>query len=144
MNAMNRSRLLNLLISLGLFGCLAATSYPVLRYLLPPEQVEAEPEALKLGAVKDFPPGSGRIFKFGRRPIILIRDLKGVFHALSAVCTHLDCIVQYSREHDLVWCACHNGKYDLSGRNISGPPPRPLEPFDVKVAGDEVTVVRKP
>jgi Rieske Fe-S protein len=41
-----------------------------------------------------------------------------------------------------MWCACHNGHFDLSGRNISGPPPRPLDSLTVNVQGDQI-VVRK-
>jgi len=39
-----------------------------------------------------------------------------------------------------VWCACHNGVYDLEGRNVSGPPPRPLERYDVHEIGDEIVI----
>ncbi len=34
----------------------------------------------------------------------------------------------------MIWCACHNGHYDLFGKNVAGPPPRPLEPYKVQVA----------
>ncbi|MBI5208478.1 MAG: Rieske 2Fe-2S domain-containing protein [Elusimicrobia bacterium] len=139
---MNRRQFIDLIIGGGALGCLASAVYPVLRYMLPPEQVEAEPDSLKVGAIKDFPAGSSKIVKFGRKPVIVIRDLKGGFHALAATCTHLDCIVQYQKDNDIVWCACHNGKYDLSGKNVSGPPPRPLDRLEVKVAGDDVTVVK--
>ena len=60
--------------------------------------------------------------------------------ALAATCTHLDCIVQYREDTKQIWCACHNGVYDLNGRNISGPPPRPLKIFDVKVVKDEIII----
>jgi Rieske Fe-S protein len=43
----------------------------------------------------------------------------------------------------VIWCACHNGKYDLNGRNISGPPPRPLDPYIVKIKGEEVFISKK-
>lgn len=139
---MNRRTFLNLAIGSGLAGTATALLYPVLRFLLPPEETEAEPEAVKAGPESEFAKGSSKILKFGRKPVIVIRDLAGGFHALSATCTHLDCIVQYRKDQDLVWCACHNGKYDLSGKNVSGPPPRPLDRFEVKLVGSEVTVVR--
>lgn len=142
MNRMNRRRFLNVAIGGGTLGSLAAAFYPVLRYLLPPVQTEAEPETMKLGLVKEFQPGSSKIFRFGRKPAILVRDPGGNFHCLSATCTHLDCIVQYRKDQDAIWCACHNGKYDLSGKNISGPPPRPLDRYQVKVVGEEVLVTR--
>jgi Rieske Fe-S protein len=42
-----------------------------------------------------------------------------------------------------IWCACHNGIYSIDGRNISGPPPRPLDVFDVHLRGDEIVVSRE-
>lgn len=42
-----------------------------------------------------------------------------------------------------IWCACHNGVYDLNGKNISCPPPRPLEPFKVNVRGDQIVVMKR-
>ena len=58
----------------------------------------------------------------------------------AATCTHLDCTVQFKSDQSILWCACHNGKYDLNGRNISGPPPRPLDPFRVVIQGEEVLI----
>jgi Rieske Fe-S protein len=59
------------------------------------------------------------------------------------VCTDLNCTVQYREDLHQIWCACHNGLYDLAGRNVSGPPPRPLESFEVHVQGEDVVVSRK-
>jgi Rieske Fe-S protein len=62
---------------------------------------------------------------------------------MAATCAHLDCTVQYRDDTHQVWCACHNGIYDLGGRNVSGPPPRPLETYDVHLRGDEIIVERR-
>jgi Rieske Fe-S protein len=51
--------------------------------------------------------------------------------------------VQYRDDLQHVWCACHNGHYNLAGKNISGPPPRPLELFETQVRGDEIFVRRR-
>jgi Rieske Fe-S protein len=51
----------------------------------------------------------------------------------SAVCSHLGCLVSYHKEKQEFVCPCHGGKYDLAGRNISGPPPAPLTRFPLKV-----------
>lgn len=85
-------------------------------------------------------PDSGQIFKFGSDPGILIRTPDGELRAFSAIRTHLSCIVQYRADFDHIWCACHNGHYDLHGKNIKGPPPRPLEEYDVTVASEEIIV----
>jgi cytochrome b6-f complex iron-sulfur subunit len=63
--------------------------------------------------------------------VILIRVSATDFRAFSATCTHLSCIVEFRKARDLIWCNCHNGVYDLNGRNVGGPPPRPLTPFEV-------------
>ena len=68
--------------------------------------------------------------------------MSGDFRAFSAVCTHLDCIVQYRKDLKQIWCACHNGHYDLRGVNIAGPPPRPLEEFNVNIVMDEIIISR--
>jgi Rieske Fe-S protein len=51
--------------------------------------------------------------------------------------------VQYKKELGLIWCACHNGKYDLNGRNVSGPPPRPLDEYRVTIQGGEIMISKK-
>jgi Rieske Fe-S protein len=88
----------------------------------------------------DVPSNTGRIFKFGSRPGILVKTPGGELRAFSARCTHLDCTVQYREDLNHIWCACHNGHFDLSGRNIAGPPPRPLDQFDVNVRGSQIVV----
>ena len=55
------------------------------------------------------------------KPGIIVRDQAGEFHAFSAICTHLGCTVQYRPDNADIWCACHNGHYDVTGRNVSGP-----------------------
>ena len=51
----------------------------------------------------------------------------------SATCSHLGCLVSYHKEKREFVCPCHGGKYDLTGRNISGPPPAPLTRFPLKI-----------
>jgi Rieske Fe-S protein len=70
----------------------------------------------------------------------LVRTPAGELRAFSAVCTHLNCTVQYRADIGHIWCACHNGHFDLSGQNISGPPPRPLDAFVVNVRGTQIVV----
>ncbi len=119
-----------------------AVLYPVVAYLKPPEVTGEEVTSVLVGKVDDFAPGSGTLFRFGNKPGLLLRFPNGDFKAFSATCTHLDCTVQYREDMGLIWCACHNGKYDLNGKNIEGPPPRPLDAFAVIVKGGEVFVTQ--
>lgn len=127
----------------GLLAWAASVLYPLFAYLKPPKQGEVEVMSVKAGKVGDIAKDSGEIIRFGNKPVILIRQTDGEFKAFSAVCTHLDCTVQYRKDLGVIWCACHNGKYDLSGRNISGPPPRPLDPYRVTIQGEEVFVSKQ-
>ncbi len=131
------------LIGGGLLTLLGSLLYSVVRYVIPPKVADAGLPSVVAGKVKDFPNNSGKIFRFGNRPGILVRTRTGEFRAFSAICTHLACTVQYRPDLEHIWCACHNGHFDLFGKNIGGPPPRPLVPFDAAVRGDDVIVSRK-
>ncbi len=137
-----RRQFLDYLLGTGAFATLAAIVYPIFRFMVPPRVIEAQQNSVVAGTTSEIPVNSGKIFKFGSKPGILIRTQTGELKALSATCTHLDCIVQYQPAEKNILCACHNGIYDLNGKNVSGPPPRPLEEFKVNVKGDEIIVTR--
>jgi Rieske Fe-S protein len=118
--------------------------YPVVRYLVPPKIPEATTRRVVAAKVDELAPGSYKTFPFGGVPGILIRTDDGEYRALSATCTHLDCTVQYKTDERIIWCACHDGKYSLEGKNVAGPPPRPLERFEVHVVGEEIVVEKAP
>lgn len=139
----SRRRFVNFLIGGGLVGWLGSVLYPVISYLKPPEVIESGVGSVSAGLASEIPNNSGQIVRFGRAPVLLVRTTEGEFRAFSATCTHLDCIVQYREDFQHIWCACHNGQYDLQGRNISGPPPRPLTQYDVNVVNDEVLISRR-
>jgi Rieske Fe-S protein len=138
-----RRRFTEVLLGSGFLATAAAFIYPVLRYLVPPTTSDLGSDSVVAGHVGDLKLNSGKIFRFGSRPGLLIRTASGEYRAMSATCTHLSCTVQYRSDLQEVWCACHNGKYNMDGRNVSGPPPRPLEAFEVQVRGDEIFVRRR-
>jgi cytochrome b6-f complex iron-sulfur subunit len=126
-----RRHFLELLLGSSIAASLVSFLYPILRYILPPKEAELGPNLVLAAHAGELKPNSGVIFRFGNRPALLILTADGKYHALSAVCTHLGCTVQYRPDLQEVWCPCHNGKYSVDGANISGPPPRPLQQFDV-------------
>lgn len=136
----NRRTFVNYILGGGLIGWFGTVLYPVISYLKPPKITEANVTMIKAGSAADYPNNSSKIVKFGRKPVLLLRTESGNFRAFDATCTHLDCIVQYRQDTKQIWCACHNGIYDLKGRNISGPPPRPLEEYLVNIVEDEIIV----
>ena len=137
-----RRRLVELLLGGGVMTSIASFLYPVVRFLIPPAVSDGGSDEVVAAKVGDLKPNSGKIFRFGAKPGLLLLTAQGEYKALSATCTHLSCTVQYRGDLQQVWCACHNGFYGQDGRNISGPPPRPLETFVVNVRGDEIVVRR--
>jgi len=127
----------------GLVAWLAAVLYPIMAYLKPPQQAEVEVTSVKAGKVSAMEKESGVIVRFGNKPVILVRNAAGEFRAFSATCTHLDCTVQFRKDMGLIWCACHNGRYDLNGRNVAGPPPRPLDEYRVIIQGEDISISKK-
>lgn len=139
----SKRHFLKVILSGGVLALAGSILYPIFAYLKPPKQGEVEVSSVSAGKLSEIANDTGRIVKFGTKPVILIRTQDGTLKAFSATCTHLDCTVQYRKDFGLIWCACHNGKYNLNGRNVSGPPPRPLEEYRVVVQGEEVFVSKK-
>jgi len=132
------------LLSTSVGGLVLAVLYPAGRYIVPPAAGESAASSVTLPmGPNDLVPNSAEIFKFGSRPGLLVKTTSGELRAFSATCTHLGCIVQYRDDIEHIWCACHNGHFDLNGINIQGPPPAPLETFTVNVRGDQIIVSRR-
>ena len=137
---LTRREFIHFLLGGGVLAFLGSTFYPILRYLLPPAGTEVSVSNVVAAKAGELSPNSGKIFRFGDKPALLILTEQGTYKAFSAVCTHLNCTVQYHPESRGILCACHNGHYDLNGQVVSGPPPRPLETFKVVQRGEDVIV----
>ena len=127
----------------GVFASLVSFLYPAVRFVMPPDAPEAVVNETTAGKVGDLKPNSGKIVKFGAKPVLLLRLGDSEWRAFSAVCTHLNCTVQFDEAKRGIWCACHNGFYDVNGQVVSGPPPRPLDPYTVHVRADEIVISRQ-
>jgi Rieske Fe-S protein len=139
-----RRKFLNWFLSTTAGAFLVSVTYPLSRYLIPPEVEESTASTATLSIKpNDVKANSGQIFRFGSQPAILVKDANGELKAFSAVCTHLACIVQYRSDISHIWCACHNGHFDLNGRNVEGPPPKPLEQYVVNVRADQIVVNKR-
>ena len=137
------------LVAAGAAGLLytAALGYPIYRYLASPAEMALSATAVTEVTLKEaqkLPLGAVLMFKFGTAPAMLIHHEDGRWIALSAVCTHLGCTVQYEpAPADRIHCACHGGVYNAyTGANVSGPPPKPLKIFKVAVNDTGVEVSR--
>ena len=137
-----RRRMIRFLLGSGFGASIVAFFYPALKFMMPPTVAESAVNQVSAGKVAELEPNSARVFRFGSRPALLVRTATGEFRAYSAVCTHLNCTVQYNDQSRQIWCACHNGLFDLNGKVVGGPPPRPLEQFAAHIQGDEIVVTR--
>jgi cytochrome b6-f complex iron-sulfur subunit len=143
MSDVSRRRWVSWLLGTSLGAMLLSFLYPVSRYVIPPLEKEPSLSEFELDVkASDVRPNSGRIVPVGGKPVLLFRTPSGELRALTAVCTHLACTVQYRAERTDIWCACHDGVYDLAGKNVSGPPPRPLTPLQVNIRGEKVVLLR--
>lgn len=138
----SRRKLVNVLLGSGLATTLGSILFPIINFLIPPQVREAVQSSVVAGKVGELQPNTGKIFRFGSKPGILIMNQQGEYRAFSAICTHLQCTVQYRPDFKHIWCACHNGHFDLAGKNIAGPPPRPLEAYRVDIKGDDIIVTK--
>jgi Rieske Fe-S protein len=145
----NRRTILNWFLGTSIGALLVSVIYPVMRYMTPPKITEAATNQIEAGEVNDpqLLERGYKIVRFGAEPVILVKAADNDFRAFSATCTHLDCIVGFQKEQTRIYCNCHGGCYDLQGRNVSGPPPRPLTPYKVNVvskgSGPGLIVVSK-
>jgi Rieske Fe-S protein len=138
-----RRTLLRWLLGGGFTASVLSFLYPAVKFMNPPTVPEASTSEVSAGTVQSLKPNSGKIVKFGSRPALLIRVGETEWRAYSAICTHLNCTVQFQESTRQIWCACHNGFYDLNGKVVSGPPPRPLEEYAVHIRGEDIVITRR-
>jgi glycine/D-amino acid oxidase-like deaminating enzyme/nitrite reductase/ring-hydroxylating ferredoxin subunit len=83
-------------------------------------------------SVNEIPPGQGAVINDGVSKIAVYRDPDHSIHAVSAVCTHLGCVVNWNSVEKSWDCPCHGSRFDESGRMINGPASKDLEPVPLK------------
>jgi Rieske Fe-S protein len=104
----------------------------------------ALPARKRIASLAELTPGAVVTFTFPdeHEPCLLIRTMDGALVAYSQKCTHLSCAVVPRVEQGDILCPCHEGIFDLAtGRNIAGPPPRPLPVIELAIEGDDVYAV---
>ena len=122
------------------------TLSPIVAYFIPPagdNDGKANITSLEVCKLDDLPKGTGKNFRFGSFPALLIHTEDGQLHAFNAICTHLGCTVQFRADMQKIYCACHGGEYDPNtGKNIAGPPPKPLPALKAEVVDGKIIVSR--
>lgn len=123
----------------GLGAALAAmTAWPVFRFLSPHDTGGAD---AKVTLERDkVPVGGAKFIEYHGRPAVVLQPKPGEFVALTAVCTHLGCIVKWVNDKQEFLCPCHGGRFSTSGQVLGGPPPKDLESFNVQLDGDQLVI----
>ncbi|GAB6082536.1 Rieske (2Fe-2S) protein [Desulfuromonas carbonis] len=115
-----------------------AAGWPQFRFLSP-SKGEGEGGKTTIGRDK-VPVGGAHFFNFHGHPAVVVQPQPGQFIALTAVCTHLGCIVKWEVDKGDFLCPCHGGRYSPDGQVTAGPPPKPLESYAVQIQGDQLLV----
>jgi menaquinol-cytochrome c reductase iron-sulfur subunit len=144
-------------LSMGIGGVAAvAVSIPVLGALLAPLLGKEEVDWVTVGAVKDFKSGTVTLVTFqnpdpkafagvtGNTASWLRKDLNNNFIAFAVNCSHLGCPVRWEENANLFMCPCHGGVYYHDGTVASGPPPRALSQYKVRILKGNVQIQTGP
>ena len=114
----SRRHFLDIVLGASFLGWVVSIAYPVIRYLKPlPQTGPTGPTHLTRDEAS----------KLEQNKLVIV-PVSGQ-HAFSAKCTHEGCTVTFLPGQSVIWCPCHDGRFDLNGRVLSGPPPRPLTEY---------------
>ena len=120
-----------------LFG-LGTLGFRFMQFLLP-TTTDKQPETVLIGAETRIPLGDAMPMDLGGHKILVLKTQDGVA-AFSRRCTDLGCLVSWNKEREQFICPCHQGTFDKNGVNIAGPPPRPLDRFQIVKRGEQLYV----
>ena len=138
----SRRHFIDLLLGASILGWLASIAYPVIRYLKPLPQTGATgPTRLTREETAKLEQNQFIIVPVSGQRVIVLQSQDQKLLAFSAKCTHEGCTVTYLPGQSVIWCPCHDGRYDLSGRVLSGPPPQPLPEYAVRLQPDGGIVI---
>ncbi len=131
------------------YGWLAATAVIVgeliggtLAYLWPKIKEKPGEKILIAGKIDDFQ--VGKVVLFRKEKVFINRMAEG-FMAMSAICTHLRCVVRWTEPREVFECPCHGAKFNPVGEVLEGPPPRPMDLYPIEIVEDKIVVdINKP
>lgn len=129
-----------LMVMAGALGAVlaAASVWPLLRFLAPVDSGGSS-KTVRIDR-SQVPVGTAHFFQYQGRPAVVLQPTAGRFMGLSAVCTHLGCVVSWESAQREFLCPCHGGRFSAEGQVLGGPPPKPLEPIAVALEGDQIVV----
>lgn len=140
--------------AIGGFICVGIGA-PAIPYIIGPSLKRSEnQDFVRLGPVSKVELGTPTLFKVRvtkqagwiveeeQISIFALTDNGRDFICMSNICTHLGCRVRWIPDREQFLSPCHNGIFDKEGYVVSGPPPRPLDRYEVKVEDDQIYIGR--
>ncbi|MDO8691905.1 MAG: ubiquinol-cytochrome c reductase iron-sulfur subunit [Dehalococcoidia bacterium] len=133
----------------------AAVAVPVVGYVISPVFAKRESPWVQVGAVSDFKVGEPKSVDFNlfrkdgwievseKKTVWVVRQADQTFNLFNPRCTHLGCAYNWDPQGKQFGCPCHGAVFDLSGKVIAGPPPRPLDTLEYKVEGSQLSCIFK-
>jgi len=137
-----RRRFLQWILGFSVVATVVGVITPIIGYLWPPEQVAGATGGRTLvGTTQEVSLGKGKVVPVNNKPVIVVNTRAGGVKAFSAICTHLGCIVYWDEARQIIVSPCHDGRFNpVTGNVISGPPPRPLPPYEFTVEEGKIYV----
>lgn len=133
-----RRQFLDGVIGSACAGCALMAACTLVPVLLPPPG-RSRKRRILLARLDEIPDGGSRRVRLDGKSALVFRDGEAV-RVFDATCTHLGCLVNWDPKAAVFRCPCHGGVFDAEGKNISGPPPRPLAKLEVKVRAGRILV----
>lgn len=138
-----RRRFIRWMLGFSVVSTLGGVLTPIVGYLWPPARAGNSGKGGRtlVGTTDDFPLNSGKVVTVNDEPVIIVNTPAGGLKAFSAICTHLACIVYWHEQRQVIQSPCHDGRFNpLNGMVISGPPPRPIPPYEMEIVNGEVYI----
>ena len=142
-----RRRWLDWFVKAAAFLVTALIGLPTMAFVVLPAFRRSRPQWLKVGRLDEFRPNEptaitltfqrrdGWVIRTVRRTVYVVVKPDGSVKVLSNICTHANCAVRWEHQKRAFFCPCHDGYFDLNGKVISGPPPRPLDELPHRLQG---------
>ncbi|NJD01920.1 MAG: ubiquinol-cytochrome c reductase iron-sulfur subunit [Ruminiclostridium sp.] len=126
--------------------------YPLAGFTASPALSAGKEEWIAIGNIKDFVLNEPMKVEYSykkqdgwmtveqkRNCWVVAKDGES-FDIFDPRCTHLGCAYHWEKDKNQFYCPCHGGKFDISGKVLGGPPPRPLDRVDFKIDGEKLLI----
>jgi Rieske Fe-S protein len=131
----------------------AAVGLPAIAYLIEPSLKAGSADSwIPLGKLDGFEIGKPSLATFTRSKVngwekavdsygvFVLRKSETEVLAFSNKCTHLSCRVNWNQDLQQYTCPCHDARFDIEGKIVYGPPPRPLDTYETKVEDGTLSI----